>query len=153
VSRRFNPYRALAALGVDFFVERLDDDIMGYYDHDERTVRMARGLLETERRCTAAHEYVHAVRGDEPACTAWHERKQERAVDNVAARLLIPFEELTRAVSWSDDLHEIADDLWVDVDTLTGRLRGLHPNERSLLARCRAAREGQADRQFGDVPA
>jgi Zn-dependent peptidase ImmA (M78 family) len=137
---RFDPYRALGALGVDLTLASLDDDLMGDYEHDRRLVRLARGMRQTERRCTAAHEYVHAVRGDLPSCSAWHERKQERAVERVAARLLIPLEELARASLWSDDIAELADDLWVDVDTLRQRLRDLRPDERAYLARYRAER-------------
>jgi Zn-dependent peptidase ImmA (M78 family) len=137
----FDPYRALAALDVDLYVEPLDDDLMGCYDHAERAVRLAPDLSQVERRCTVAHEYVHALRGDEPACSAWHERKQERIVERAAARLLIPLDDLARALAWSDDPHELADDLWVDVDTLTHRLRHLDDAERRYLAKRRARRD------------
>jgi Zn-dependent peptidase ImmA (M78 family) len=137
---RFDPYRALGALGVDFSVEALDDGLMGDYDHDRRAVRLANDLRQAERRCTAAHEYVHAVRGDVPSCSDWHERKQERSVERVAARLLIPLDDLARALLWSDDLAELADDLWVDVDTLKQRLRDLDSTERDYLARYRSER-------------
>ncbi|MFL6139142.1 MAG: ImmA/IrrE family metallo-endopeptidase [Frankiaceae bacterium] len=146
---RFHPYRALGALGVELAVAALDDDVMGDYDHEQRVVRLDRGLRQAERRCTAAHEYVHAVRGDLPSCTDWHERKQERVVERVAARLLIPLEDLARASLWSDDVTELADDLWVDVDTLRQRLRDLRPDERDFVVSYRAERS--ADRAADPV--
>jgi Zn-dependent peptidase ImmA (M78 family) len=133
VTRRFDPYRSLAALGVDFYVDEVEPELLGYYDDTQRTVTVARGLRQVERRSTAAHEYVHAVRRDEPACTSWHERKQERAVGRTAARLLIPVEDLARALAWTRDASELADELWVDVDTLTQRLADLAPGERRAL--------------------
>jgi Zn-dependent peptidase ImmA (M78 family) len=94
---------------------------------------VARGLRQVERRSTAAHEYVHAVRRDEPACTEWHERKQELAVARTAARLLIPVDDLVRALVWSTDAAEVAEELWVDLDTLAHRIAALGPDERRVV--------------------
>jgi Zn-dependent peptidase ImmA (M78 family) len=134
VRRRFDPYRSLGALGVDFYVDDVEPDLLGYYDDGRRAVTVARGLRQVERRCTAAHEYVHAVRRDQPTCSGWHEAKQERAVARTAARLLISVDDLARALAWSTDAEEVADELWVDVDTLAHRLAALAPDEWRELA-------------------
>ena len=141
--RPFDPYRALAAAGVEVTADTLEPDLLGYYDDDRRQVTVARGLSQVERRCTAAHEYVHAIRRDWPTCSEWHEGKQERAVARVAARLLIPVEDLARALAWSQDLAELAEELWVDVDTLVDRLLGLDRRERRYLT-ARLGRAGGA---------
>ena len=133
MGRRFDPYRSLAAVGVDFYVDAVDQELLGYYDDARRVVMVARGLRQVERRSTAAHEYVHAVRRDEPGCTEWHERKQELAVARTAARLLIPVDDLVRALVWSTDAAEVAEELWVDLDTLAHRLAALGPDERRVI--------------------
>lgn len=97
--------------------------------------------LQVERRCTATHEAIHAERGHrgcQPAAV-------ERAVRTEAARRLVPIADLTGAlVIYGDDLIQVADDCWVDLDTLTTRLEHLHPAERGYIERRIAAREGAA---------
>lgn len=141
MGRRFDPYRSLAELGVDFYLDDVDPELLGYYDDTRRVVTVARGIRQDERRSTAAHEYVHAVRRDQPTCSAWHERKQELAVARAAARLLIPVEDLAQALAWSGDVTEVADELWVDLDTLTHRLAHLAPGERQTLEEALSSRE------------
>ena len=86
-----------------------------------------------ERRSTLAHELIHAERGDESCCSSWHEGKQERAVDELAARALISLDRLAEALRWSLDEHELAEDLWVDVATVRTRLDRLSPTEKDYI--------------------
>lgn len=64
-------------------------------------------------------------------------------VDRTASRLLVPVDALLDAVAWSDDMHELADELWVDLKMLLARLEALAPHERVLLERVAAARDGE----------
>ncbi|WP_259809653.1 ImmA/IrrE family metallo-endopeptidase [Aestuariimicrobium sp. p3-SID1156] len=130
-----HPWRALKALADWSLVwDHLPGDLLGFTDHRTRTVVLDRDLLQVERRCTIAHELEHVHRGPVPA-DPWLGAREESAVEQEAARALISIEALADAVSWSLDVHEVADALWVDVDTLRVRLAHLHPAERALLAR------------------
>lgn len=93
-------------------------------------VTLTRHLLQVERRCVLMHELVHDERGlPHPALAA----KDEAAVDREAARRLVRFDRLVAAVRWTQDLDELADELWVTRDVLETRLRHLHPSERAQL--------------------
>lgn len=86
-------------------------------------------LLQTERRCTLAHELEHirqGHRGCQPPAVEVH-------VHKAVARRLIPFDKLIEAYRWARNLHELADELWVDEDTVKTRLAHLHPSERTKL--------------------
>lgn len=102
-----------------------------YPRHD--VVLLDRRLGQAGRRCALTHEIVHIERGD-TACTGWHAQRQERAVERESARRLITTEELVRGLQWSQDEHELADELWVDVPTIRARLDGLTPDERAEIA-------------------
>ena len=54
-------------------------------------------------------------------------------MEQATARALIELGALGEALSWSLDRHEVAEVLWVDVDTLMTRLQHLHPSERAML--------------------
>lgn len=110
----------------------LPDDLAGLTDWGARIVVMDTRLTQTERRCVIAHELEHIARGPFPA---WMEAREEEAVERAAARKLIPLHRLADALSWSQDPHEVADELWVDVPTLEARMRGLCPSEHGELAR------------------
>lgn len=93
-------------------------------------IQIREGLSQRERRCTLAHEIVHHERGDDGTyCSAWHQRKHERAVHLIAARRLLPIDQII-AARWEPDPAEA---LWVDDFTLTLRMSHLCPMERQLL--------------------
>lgn len=99
--------------------------ILGHTHHASQTITLATGMDQAERRSTLAHELQH-VDGehDEPAC------------DRNAARMLLPdIRAVGEALAWAHNLEEAAEDLWVDVETLTTRLETLHPAERAFLKR------------------
>lgn len=111
----------------------LPEDRLGEVDFEAQTVTLAHGLTQAERRSTIAHETQHILRGAAPT----HLRaREERAVDRAAAQLLISIEALAEALLWSYDEHEIAEELWVDVQTVRARMASLTDGEtRQLNAR------------------
>jgi len=112
----------------------LTDGNAGETDFDTNTIRLQRGMLQAERRCTVAHEGFHADRGpvcDDPVLIA----REEAAIDQDVARHLIGIRELGEALAWSRDLDEVAEELWVDRHTLDVRLAHLHPAEGHYLRR------------------
>lgn len=108
--------------------------IMGLTCWADQTVTLDRTLLQAERRCTIAHEVEHIRRGPvpvEPVLAA----REEAAVEQAVARRLITIRALGEALAWSQHPAVVADELWVDEDTLRVRLEHLHPAERAYLKR------------------
>lgn len=133
-----HPWRAVPS---DVLIHRCDlDDASGWWSAEDRVILIDRRLGQAAGRSTIAHESLHAERGDEAGCTPWHDRKQERLVDRLAARRLITLDALADALLWAQDEHELADELWVDVETVRGRLHSLTQEEKDYIdGRIRAA--------------
>lgn len=129
----YHPWRRLRELsGWLVAWGQLEPGLWGLTDHESRIIVVDETLTQAQRRCTVAHELEHVARGpvpEEPVLNA----KEEEAVDRAVARRLIPFPKLEDAMRWSRDVHEVAEELWVDVPTLEARIRGLHPSERAAL--------------------
>ncbi|SFI85153.1 ImmA/IrrE family metallo-endopeptidase [Nocardioides psychrotolerans] len=114
----------------------LPEGVLGVTDFDGKTVTLAHGLDQAERRSTIAHEVEHIDRGWSPCTT-----REECQIERAAAQKLIGIRELGEALAWARDLEEAAEELWVDVPLLRVRLQHLHPAERAYLRR-RLADEG-----------
>lgn len=134
----FHPWRAVRALRhITIRWADLPDDVMGYASFDTDTITLARGMTQAERRSTLWHEVHHLLRGRVPAHL---QEREERAVDEAAARDLISFEALVDAMLWSNDDRELADELWVDVSMVRARLASLTDYEsRTLVTRLEEA--------------
>ena len=123
------PWKTLKAMA-DLVLVHAPIAERGRYYHRHRAIVLRGGLTQAERRSTLAHELVHAERGDEPCCSPELDARQERVVEQLAARRLIPLDALVAALMWAQDDHELADELWVDVDTVRSRREGLTLQER-----------------------
>jgi hypothetical protein len=135
----FDPYDALARLpGVTVVTSRLPAGEMGCYDHTTATVHLGLGLTAAEERSTAAHEAVHAERGDcclegvGPDGTRLDAR-QELQVHRIAANRLVTLDALADALAGTHALEEAAEELAVDEDTLWLRLESLTSAEKTYL--------------------
>jgi hypothetical protein len=107
---------------------------MGRTCHQTKTVTLALGMSQAERRCTIAHETEHIERGPVAPQQA---PREELEIDRRVARLLIPsLPQLVDAMTWAaGHLETAADALWVDDYLLTVRLRSLSDRERSDVNR------------------
>lgn len=103
---------------------------MGWCRHSTQEVSIRLDLTQSERRSTLAHELVHLDRG--PAVKG-HEDREERVVSEEAARWLIPIEKLADGLVWAFDDTELADLLWVDLDTVQTRLVTLTSAETAYI--------------------
>jgi hypothetical protein len=137
-----HPWRRLGRL-VDWTLHfaHLPDGILGHTDFRRRTITLAHGLTQAERRSTLEHELHHVDRGPAPQ---WRREYEERVVDDLAARRLIAFDDLLEAMVWSYDEHEVAEELWVDVGMVRARMRGLTDEESVELERRLYDRERSA---------
>lgn len=112
----------------------LPDGVLGLTCWRSRTITLIPGLSQAQRRSVLAHELQHATSGPahpDPVLVA----RDELWADKESARKLISIRDLGEAMAWSTDLHEIADELWVDTATVRCRLQHLHPAERAYLRR------------------
>lgn len=129
----YHPWDHAAELGVHIVFDDLDDDCLGHWDSTTRTITLARGLTQRQRRAVLAHECEHASNDDRPLLDAVLHARRERATDAVAARRLIPVARLVEALRWTGNERELADELWVDVHTVRVRLAGLTRAERRAV--------------------
>lgn len=140
----YHPWRHLRSRpDIDLQVEAEGDDILGTWDLGERRIRLHPRASQVQRRCTIAHELVHAELGHD-GC---QNQDVERMVMHEAARRLISVDALAdEALVHEDDLEGLADALWVDLDTLRARMdpRHLHPADRGYLRRRLATKEQTA---------
>ena len=134
-SRLHHPWRRFSEL-TEWTLRwaELPPGVMGTTCHVTRTVTLALGMSQAERRCTIAHETEHIERGPVPT----HEvRGEELLIDRKVARLLIPsLPDLVDALAWAGGhLETAADALWVDDYLLQVRLGGLTAPERAYADR------------------
>jgi IrrE N-terminal-like domain len=90
-------------------------------------IRMHPHQNQAQRRCTLAHELAHIELGHVHGCSL----AEERTAGELAARWLIDIGELADAARWARSPEELADELWVDVETIHIRLGALSDAERA----------------------
>lgn len=105
---------------------RLPDQLMGMQRGSR--IWLNHTLTQAERRCTLTHELVHRERGVTPFVGLAAVR-EERVVDEIAARRLVTIPALVDGLRWTRDPGELADHLWVDEPTLQTRMNTLDPLE------------------------
>ena len=130
----FHPWRYLRDHHPDWTIiwAPLPAGLLGRTLHDLRVIVLDNGLTQAARRSTLAHELEHITRGPTPPVPALA-AKEEAAIDRAVARRLIDIVRLGEALAWSRCRVEVADELWVDHDTLTARLHTLNDAERGYL--------------------
>ena len=107
---------------------RLPPGIRGLIQGD--TIWLCSSLTQAERRCALTHELHHVERG---VPTPDLLTREERLVDELAARQLIPMLDLISALRTSRDPYRMAEDLWCDAHTVRVRMSTLDPLETAHL--------------------
>ncbi len=123
----WHPWRAAAQLFPHINIvcdHPLPNGVRGLVNGD--TVWLCSTLTQAERRSALTHELQHLLRGiPAPLYLA----REERVVDELAARKLIPLDGLADALRATADVHQIADALWTDAHTVRVRMNTLGPLE------------------------
>lgn len=114
--------------------DELDNAYARYFVDDDEILMDSR-LTQRERRSVLGHELAHAISRDCPSGVRVLDNIQELHADRWASRRLIEIRPLGEALAWSQDLEEVAEELWVTRDLLEIRLAHLHPSERAYLIR------------------
>lgn len=125
----WHPWRALRAMPDVALEMRRDLPVGLRATTDGARIVMSDRLLQRERRAALAHELEHIRSGRVRHCSG----RDESYVRQAAARRLITIERLAAALQWSQHVEELAEELWVDEDTVRCRLEHLHPSERHYL--------------------
>lgn len=128
-----NPWADAAQREVVIHHIWLPDHIDALWVPDVNTILLNDRLNQAERRSALAHELAHIDLEHDPAAAAETAWAQEVAADHVAARALIPIDNLVEAILWSQDESEVADVLWVDDATVRTRLAGLTEAEKHTI--------------------
>lgn len=132
---RYHPWRTARNKHADTVIDctrELPEGVAGYTDGTD--ICICRTLTQAARRSVLTHELIHLERGL-PSTDPRYEAREEKLVDELAARLLIPLDSLVNALVWTrgqpDD--ECAWELWTDLHTLLVRVRTLPPHERAYI--------------------
>lgn len=114
------------------FIE-LPDGLLGFCEHQTRTIYIAKGLRQRQRRAVLVHELTHLDRGPVSGCNHLAGR-EERAVERLASERMIELDALVHALLWSQDENDLAEELWCDVATVRDRIASLTFHERAWVA-------------------
>lgn len=128
----FHPWRTLRALGHINLTWRVMPGLLGRTNGVDE-IDMHPEQLQAERRSTLAHELAHVELGHTQGCGG----ADERAARELAARWLVSVERLVDVGRWALSIEELADELWVDVETITTRLDTLTSSEREAYLEAR----------------
>lgn len=132
-----NPWQELANdPTITLVVADLPGDLLGFCDHETRTIWLRKGMRQRQRNAVLQHERLHLERG--LVFLHW-EAEEERAVEEATARALIAIGDLCDALLWTRDTHELAEELRVPVSLLQVRADTMkHPAERAAVERVMA---------------
>jgi hypothetical protein len=111
--------------------------VLGQSDPHRRRIFLTPGMLQVQRRTVLDHELQHAEAGDD-GC---QHPKREAQINRDSARRLVPFQQLLDAWLWAYSVEEMADECWVDVDTMRRRIDNLTDVEREAVRCALAARD------------
>lgn len=111
----------------------LPEGLLGFCEHQTRTIYIAKGLRQRQRRAVLVHELTHLDRGPVVACDRLA-GLEERTVERLASERMIELDALVHALLWGQDENELAEELWCDVATVRDRIASLTFHERAWVA-------------------
>lgn len=132
------PCARLRSLGVRVVEAPTPPGEVGYFDPDARTVIVRPGLTRAVRRATLAHEVAHVEVHDSTEGTWWAQvdaRHVEDCADEIAARRLLPLDELVDVLAVARSVDAVAVEMDVDVPTVRARIATLTAAERRYVER------------------
>src|SRR5687768_1204330 len=129
IMSRWHPWRALASRSHIRLRWDRTPGVLGSWCQQTQTIRLHADQSQAERRSTLTHELIHAERGHLGGC----DPAVEGAVAEEAARRLITLTALADALCWAHDEWEVADELWVDVETARIRIDTLTRAEQRYI--------------------
>lgn len=127
MTRRWHPWRYMAEQFPHIIIctsYELPPGVRGLVKGNR--IWLCRTLDQAGRRTVLSHEIGHVERGL-PIYPRHHlyGRREERIVDDIAARRLIPLPDLIDAMKWTSHRPELAEILWTTERMVQRRLDGL----------------------------
>lgn len=118
---------------VTLHIVDLPPGLRGLCDVRTKTIWIAKGMRQRQRRAVLRHELVHLDRG-EVFSNAHFRDREEAAVEQETARMMISLHALCDALRWTRDAYQLADELHVPVDLVALRMATMyHPRERAAV--------------------
>lgn len=131
----YSPWADAAQRHPDIHIERCDiAPARGVWVASERVILIDRGLNQTERRCTLAHELAH-IDLEHVEAPGWFARRLEHEADRLAAkRLLADIDAIADAICTHPlDPDLVAEQLGVTMRVLKKRLKRLTETEKAHI--------------------
>lgn len=107
----YDPRAELARMGIPIIRLSLRDTL-GVWSPQDQAIVIADGLTSAHERCVLAHELEHVLAGD-TCCAGARDVRAELLADRRAARKLISLSDFYRAMQWTTDVHQLAEELQV----------------------------------------
>jgi Zn-dependent peptidase ImmA (M78 family) len=116
-----------------------------YWEPDQQVILLDSRLSQAARRSRLAHELAHLDRGDECLNGSGDAerlaRRQERRAEELAARRMIPLDQLADALCWAWHSGEIAEALNVDEALVVSRILTSTDTEKQAIEKRVAEKE------------
>lgn len=116
--------------GVRIYYRKLRNGLAGLYDPVGHLIVLDETLSDHQRRCTLAHELVHARYNDRGCGTTYGAKAERRARRLTALRLIDPIEYASAELAYDADPFLIAQTLGVTVQVVNDYRALLHDSGR-----------------------
>lgn len=129
----YNPWADALIRFPGIHIERCDlGTAHGAWVPSQRVILLDQGLDRVQLRCSLAHEIAHIDLRHVSTDLSWFDQRAERDADNLAAKRLIPVDDLATVARCNEwDYHQTARDLNVTVATLRTRVDQLTSEQRA----------------------
>ncbi|MCU1589238.1 MAG: hypothetical protein JWP11_494 [Frankiales bacterium] len=96
-------------------------------------ILLDRRLGQAALRSTLAHDLAHWILDHDTCYDRRSGHRLEREAEAFAARWLVDIEQYVRALRWSSNDHEVADELWIDLPLLAAWRECMDEEERAYV--------------------
>lgn len=131
----YNPYAHASELGIEVKHVKFSGKIIGYYDHEIRTIYISSTLSLVYAACVLAHELVHAVYEDsaELMQDPVYRKQAEKRCDELAAKNLMPETKLIDILKRYESPETWYETMCIMPWVLKNYLANLNPTQRAHL--------------------
>jgi hypothetical protein len=118
------------------YTESLPVGVDGYYNHEQDTIYIRKGLIPRRDASVREHEMVHKYHRHQPLDSLPEHHAREIWVEEEAARRLVPFGQLLEAFNECASIESMSTKLGVDGGIICARMLGLTDLEQTMINMC-----------------